>query len=383
MYKIFFNLSATIFISTFWFASLNGQTTLNISLKSASAIDYKQVVDLSTISYIRLETNDNSLIGNDFKVRHNDSIVVLISNKIIVFSISGKHLFSIDKRGKGPGEYLSLTDIQIINNTNFLILDRRGKKILQIDSNGSTIKTIPIDLHGLAFEFINQSTLAIYSGSDWTDSSKDRLNFFDLKSQKIVKSLFPISQNEYQWRYFQGIQNFQKSEEDLFFYMDCKDTIFSVSQDRLQPAIILNFGENKMPPKYIQREYASIRDFVTLVERENMIYNIIEMNITDKHCSIGFREKKNYYHFISNPRGSAGRLINNYQDFLGFEKLSMVPNFDNFPRFWNDELSYIIIEPTDFMDKDDFKIPSNVTSKLGIVMGDNPIIVTFKYRDEL
>lgn len=383
MNRVIFKSSIALLYIVLWVNNIQGQTTTNISLDAAAQIDFGKVVDLSTLSFIHLQTNSNSLIGSDYKVVHNDSLLVILSNKIIGFNLSGDHLFTIDKKGKGPGEYLTLSDILILDNNNFLVLDRQGKKVLHIDSSGATLKTIPIDLHGLTFDFIDKSTLAVYSGSDWTENSKHRLNYLDLEKQKIIKSFFPISQNEYNWRYFIGIQNFQRGANNLYFYMDCNDTIYSISKNRMDPYIIMDFGKNKMPSEYVNREYGSIVDFLTEVEKKNIIYNILQMNIAHEHYSLGFREKRNYYHFIGKQNNSSGVLINNYDNFLGFRELSMKPNFNNFPKYWNSERSFIIIEPADFINQENHKIQSIVSSELGLTLDDNPVIVTFKFKSDL
>lgn len=84
----------------------DGLTVIDVG----SDVGKGRVVDLSEIaediSYIPLETNDDSFIGMVPVVfLENDRIYVRYRGVFKVFDMSGKYLFTFDRRGRGPQEY--------------------------------------------------------------------------------------------------------------------------------------------------------------------------------------------------------------------------------------------------------------------------------------
>ncbi len=78
---------------------------------------------LDKYHYITLETSDESLIGEIKKiVIQNDKLYVLNSQSTIkVFDDKGKFLSGIDKKGRGPGEYIEISDFQVLGNNIYVL----------------------------------------------------------------------------------------------------------------------------------------------------------------------------------------------------------------------------------------------------------------------
>ncbi|MDD2284804.1 MAG: 6-bladed beta-propeller, partial [Paludibacter sp.] len=85
----------------------DGLTVIDVG----SDVGKGRVVDLSEIAqeitYIPLETTNGSYIGRAPVVYfENDRIYVKSHGVIKVFDMSGKYLFTFDRRGRGPEEYI-------------------------------------------------------------------------------------------------------------------------------------------------------------------------------------------------------------------------------------------------------------------------------------
>lgn len=76
----------------------------------------KLVGCLEDVAYAVLETNENSLIVEPSKAFHVNDRFYIVDSKmsaVKVFDNHGKYLFDIGRIGKGPGEFLNVSDVQL------------------------------------------------------------------------------------------------------------------------------------------------------------------------------------------------------------------------------------------------------------------------------
>ena len=93
--------------------------------------------------YIFLETNDSSILqGIDkLKIEH-DTIYIADGDVLHLFGRKdGKWLGKIDRQGRGPGEYLGLTDFDVYD-SHIYILSRVDNKVVVYDTSGNAEETI-------------------------------------------------------------------------------------------------------------------------------------------------------------------------------------------------------------------------------------------------
>ena len=86
------------------------------------------------IEYIPLETKDDCLIGSIDKIIYNDGTYFISDNqqnRIFLFGDKGEHLFTLDKIGKGPGEYIDIWDFDVDKNRNIYVLSFHSNEIIK------------------------------------------------------------------------------------------------------------------------------------------------------------------------------------------------------------------------------------------------------------
>ncbi len=123
-----------------------------IKINPYRLVEYNQSLsDIATrIEYVKLETNRESIFGTNGSIQieslNNYIIIASNSGRILVFNYSGKHIKSFNHKGKGPGEYVTISKLftNPIDET-ILVLDERTKKILEYDINGSLRREIVLD----------------------------------------------------------------------------------------------------------------------------------------------------------------------------------------------------------------------------------------------
>ena len=117
-----------------------------IKLDKIDAIEDK-LIDLDSIfenfRYVKLETTEISLIGNYDKILiENDIIFILdksnLQQSIFSFDMKGKFLFKVNARGRGPGEYLEISDFYVDKELKYIGVLFRSK-ILKYNFKGEFI----------------------------------------------------------------------------------------------------------------------------------------------------------------------------------------------------------------------------------------------------
>ena len=105
----------------------------------------------SSIELIPLETNNSFLVGDRPSVLAHDSLIFICSDitkfvpfqkTLFVYDISGKFLNQIGKIGRGPGEYMGISDF-FINHEKSTIYVNDQIKISEYEFNGKFIGSFP------------------------------------------------------------------------------------------------------------------------------------------------------------------------------------------------------------------------------------------------
>ena len=97
------------------------ETTFFINLPKTEENKLRVSEFADTVVYIPLETNSNSLLRRVRQIQIiNNHILVNDGNKLLLFSMDGKFVRQIGKKGKGPGEYLIIFDFGVISDTIFI-----------------------------------------------------------------------------------------------------------------------------------------------------------------------------------------------------------------------------------------------------------------------
>ena len=217
---------------------------------------------IKEIKYIPLETNSNSMVGNITKVFIEGGKIYIWDDKSIIniFSITGRHLNTLNRAGRGPEEYASISDFIIAENGNIFVLSQ-NKEIIEYDSSFKFIRKAEFESGARYVDFIllgdglfasntvefsaehgsSEQTWIIY---DYYDSLKTRLSY---SSEAATRSsggtginqapIFFIRLNPYKH---------YKHNNDLNIYKRGNDTIFNIDieNDYSKSArYIFNYGK--------------------------------------------------------------------------------------------------------------------------------------------
>ena len=352
------------------------QKIITIDLDKAKQHNFYEIFDTSSIEYIQLESSQKSLIGETKRFYIIDDNFIFISNKkLVVFNQNGKFLYSIEKRGKGPGEYLTLDDVYIDNGIIF-ILDRQGQKIIKYNTNGEFLGTLNTGLYAESFAKLSEDIFCLYIGSNKNDASSYRMNYYSEKQKKIVHRALPITENEYKWMYFFDLNNFTSKDADLLFKYSFNDTIYSLNKHGLNPYILIDWEQYKLPDKIKNGNYSDILEFNNKTGGK-YIFSTIGLFSTSTHLSFGFKLNDVMYQALYNWKDNSIKVISGISNLYSIGNSSV--DFSMLPQASNGDFFYTLVEQYFISEiakeSNDLPIPFK---KLDA--DKNPIIAKFKYH---
>ena len=129
---------------------VNGNDVINCNISEVTdTIDVPLSELIIKCEVIQLETNDSSLFESVYHVGISDNYVAIHSRgrmPIKLFSRQGKFIRDIGAIGKGPGEFTSLSGIQLDEPADRIYLTPfgRAKEIIAYNFEGETQKSIPL-----------------------------------------------------------------------------------------------------------------------------------------------------------------------------------------------------------------------------------------------
>ena len=138
--------AAVVTVSTVIGCSESTPSNKEYIIKTNDEAESKEFVS-ECVGYVELETTDNSLVGEILKIKTTDEDIFIKcyqNGSILRFDRkTGKYKNSIGRKGRGPDEYITLTDFDTYNGNTY-IYSNISKKIYVHSNNGKFIKTIDV-----------------------------------------------------------------------------------------------------------------------------------------------------------------------------------------------------------------------------------------------
>jgi len=274
-----------ILINVFVIASMLGCTNLlkrkeilvskdaiEIKLDSIKRLEKNKSI-IREVTYIKLEMNDESTIGEVDKIRYSNNRFYIfdknVTKSIFVFSKSGKYLYKIDKLGKGPGEYIFPMDFDVDTLGNTYMYDNARNKLLKYGINGNFIKEYDTGTYFEDFLLGKDESIIIRNAYKNGPIITANLGLINLKNQHLkiffkggeIKDDFDIPRFSNHYLY--------KSENIIYFYARFTNIVYRIHDNEISKSII--FEPHLFPPD----------DFISKMKKEMRIVFGNKTYITD------------------------------------------------------------------------------------------------------
>lgn len=277
------NLVLPLLALFFMFASCNEQTNTPYFIDLESEIQTETTSRLSTIadsiSYVYLETNDESLLPNISSLIHIDSTDIFIrgGNHVYRFTGSGQYLNRIGAFGMGPEEYSSLQNISVDPYRNQLLFLTQSGQVYLYGYDGKKIKEIKIDGEVSAINFLKDGSF-ICEIREYKVNYSSSLVQFDTNGNSIKK--IEIENDNLNFgRSLQTVSIMYEANNILRFKTLYSDTLFRYENQNLMVHKILHLGK-----------YSPSRDLIEDVNKKSELLN--------KYVQIVDASESNQYLFL-------------------------------------------------------------------------------------
>lgn len=223
---------------------INREAVQKIHLPDAGETILKASYFADTVEYIPLETTKESLIKGIKDLWMNDSIILVScwQNGLQLFRRDGQFLRKIGKKGKGPGEYLSIFSIEIVRDT--IYVSSTGKRgFLRYKLDGSYCDEIKFNSQPVFFSTTIDHKIVQY------DYQKGKALVYNkgFQNPDTIILEYDVTKGRYQYvttNHF--LTYFQKTSSGLLFNNYRNDTIWSIKGNEKKPAYILDL-KDKLP----------------------------------------------------------------------------------------------------------------------------------------
>ena len=234
----------------------------------------------SSIEYLPLETTPESFFGTIDQLELTDDQIIILDKKtrgVYVFDKTGNFQFKIDQVGEGPTEYripkfMAYNPfhkrIEVLDNTRGLIQRYSAE-------DGRYLSTLDLGMGINEFTPLHEASYLLVVGSyafnDQRYAQIEGLNKQLLIANEVENSIKIVSQHV-DYRENSGVPNFginQNLRVDSrsglpLVNITYNDTIYEVSQSRINRKYYIDFGEYKNPDEWFRKE--NLRTFLNKSE---------------------------------------------------------------------------------------------------------------------
>ncbi|MDR0953905.1 MAG: 6-bladed beta-propeller [Rikenellaceae bacterium] len=251
-------------------------TTIDLYAYKDHEIDYFSLIDTASYRVVKLETTENSLVGEISKVEVvGDQIIVLHgsdSKSVFVFDLDGRFIRPIGHQGRGPGEYVRAANFVIDYDANQIIVtDDRGHKQLFYDlSDGRFVKEYQMISRPMAyidgryfFQSIPMDTPEHYEVVE-VDTANQIIGGYYPREKFVEKSDAGYSGN---FRFYQH-------GRDFYFIPLYTDELYLLTNDGIELKHRFGFGDRAA-------DYDGALTFFDVTTSDYKFHHITDFAITD------------------------------------------------------------------------------------------------------
>lgn len=249
--------------------------------ESSSSINENE--HFKSTRFVALETNDNSLISFISKILfHEDFIAIVDKNthKICIFDHNGKHIKTISRRGRGPQEYISMSDVSIdVDNNRFVIYDDRGQKFLFYSYDGEWLMNIPYLF--TVQNFVIADGYIYLTNYHTTRNDKNFVTRISLENDFAIEHIATFTAPQKSNLFVNGT-SISYSNKQILVSSRFDNTVYKVVNNKLLPKYSFDFGDANCANIVNQYDGDELENILTDRQR-GYIYGITNVKENDRY----------------------------------------------------------------------------------------------------
>jgi len=222
-------------------------------------------------TFVGLEATDSSLVDPWKVVLKNDVIYVSDRGKLFQFAVNGDHLKTLDRRGRGPQEYLGISDFTV-SDKEIIIWDRNGRTLFRYSLDNKYIDSYKLDDYISTIYIIDKNRILLSSAYSRNDEYKFRIR--DLETMDLITSFYPIEQAHTSYRHFIGETNYYVHNNALLFHESMNNYVYKIKNQKLSPIYYIDMYGRNPPNEFWNREYEDVREVRKIAQERGYCFGI-------------------------------------------------------------------------------------------------------------
>jgi len=349
----------------------NSTISINLDKQLKKKIPFSQIFE--EVQIIPLETNKESMIQKIKKFEIFSNRIYILDKKqkaLLIFDAKGKFLKKIQSIGKGPQEYLNITDFNV-NKNQIELLTPRGN-IVTFDLNGNFINKLNLKLGKKAVHY-------------FTNISDDLVCFYSLFSKNKI-TVYSKSQNKVLYETLEkptqfdgtilspGSTPFFNNGENNLYFDELDRQVFVPIKKGFIKSSNIDFGKYNLDYSQLQLEGSALekhKQITKLFSKFVISFLYYKENKDFMVASFGFKEE--YTHLILNKSTMGETVFQFFEDKIRFPF--------NPVNLYHDTL-VTTIEPSmlfHYIPDNDSTVKCNKNLE-DFKINDNPVLVKYKLK---
>ncbi|MBI9015605.1 MAG: 6-bladed beta-propeller [Clostridiales bacterium] len=308
---------------------------------------------------IKLDSKKGFFLGHSKFYVGQKYIVVkngLQNQDVLIFDKeNGLAVSKFNRFGKGPDEYFFIQSLNILKNDSIIEIGTSNKKqIIQYDKDGNVIKSKRIPLrYWCDVDYLNDSTFCLYMSGGFSKEKMFKYATYNLNNKELNFNL-KIDKHE-DYMFYTGLDNFQRSNDTLFLTEPISNLIYSISEEGLTERYYIDYGDNAIPPSFLNKKYRDILEFHKKLGLKSYAYHQGKIHITNGHIIIESYKGNDKYMVVYCKSSGKSRIIESFNTKLPLSdvKRKFVPKI----AFCDGEFIYISIDPEEIAKWYSIKLP--------------------------
>jgi len=275
---------------------------------------------IEDIEFIPLSTGEDHLIGKICGVQYQNGKFYIFDNwvnkSVTVFSENGEFLYKIDKEGRGPGEYVTVTAFDVDSLGNVYLFDPLSQKLICYSNEGKTSKDVEARPPFSEFKFLDANNIITFL--PFTEMGVlDCYGMINL-SNHSYKTLLELRDEIDKNFYFHELSHIFRSEDIVYIYPRFSNIIYKVHNNAMLQ--VLKFEEDT--PLTEDELKIILDDRQAYISNKDNILSVSGIYEADNVLYISYHKGHDSDFFYSINSGTIGRIsrVDNC-DLIGSPKI--------------------------------------------------------------
>lgn len=323
----------------------------------------------------------------DRLIIYNDTIIILDKKmqSVYLFSINGNYISEINKKGRGPGEYVNIDDFTVDNDIKeIVVLDRNSNKLLYYDFEGEFQKDIDLGwklfnkVAYIDFNFFLQNSSSNFYNKEQCEFYTP-LQKYDINSQGFI-GYFPDGNTMSHI----GVDNnaFFSNGDNLYYMDNWSYKIYRIDTTEISNIFTLNFqGNEKFHTN--NKNISNINDLID----SNYIFDIKHICVSEKFLSLCYIKNRKLYQIVYDRNQGKTIFHSDSPIIVSVELLKKMIIHYSYPQFCHNDDFISIIQPSTIKNMYANIIVQDAPAEISTVLdkinnvdiNDNPILVFYKF----